>query len=125
MSALTASPMVADPYATPPLDTLYMVENGAHIAIRRNDGPRRRMRDRLSDDDRAELLRIAHHYGYNVAKGCVGTPADDFAHWRRPAMRTAIACTTYDLRPSELAWIDAVGGVLFLAAKLNAAADLI
>lgn len=79
---------------------------------------RRRMADRLTAEDRAAIIAHATMTG---AMCGAAYPADNWADRRRTATRSAIACTTYDLRDSELSWIDAVGGVAFLAAKLDAA----
>lgn len=97
-ATLPASPMVAEPYATP--------------------DRRRHMADRLTAEDRAAIIAHATMTG---AMCGAAYPADDWADRRRTATRSAIACTTYDLRDSELSWIGAVGGVAFLAAKLDAA----
>jgi len=121
MSAATlpGSPMVADPYATPrPMVRRTTLADGTLIATVPNEGPRRRMADRLTTEDRAAIIAHASMIG---AMCGAAYPADDWADRRRTATRSAIACTTYDLRDSELAWIDAVGGVMFLAAKLDAA----
>ena len=119
MSATTlpASPMVADPDAAPDRDPIHTIENGVHY-VTRPLNRRRHMADRLTAEDRAAIIAHATMTG---AMGGAAYPADDWADRRRAATHAAIACTTYDLRDSELAWIDAVGGVMFLAAKLDAA----
>jgi hypothetical protein len=122
MSAATlpASPMVADPYAAPrPMVRRTTLADGTLIATVRNNATRRRMTDRLTDRDRNGIVRAAVMMGTFVGHD---HPADNWASWRRATVRNVHTIgTTAHLRPSELAWIDAVGGAAFLAAKLDAA----
>lgn len=118
-ATLPASPMVADPYATPRPMVRRTLADGTLIATVHNNATRRRMADRLTSRDRDGIVRAAI---------CMGTfvghdhPADDWAPWRRATVRNVHTIgTTAHLRPSEWAWIDAVGGAAFLAAKLDAA----
>lgn len=117
-TTLPASPMVADPYATPRPMVRRTLADGTLIVTVPNEGPRRRMADRFTAEDRAAIIAHATMTG---AMCGAAYPADNWADRRRAATRSAIACTTAHLRPSELAWIGAVGGVAFLAAKLDAA----
>lgn len=117
---LPASPMVADPYATPrPMVRRTTLADGTLIATVPNEGPRRRMANRLTDRDRNGIVRAAVMMGTFVGHD---HPADDWATWRRRTVENVHSFgTTAHLRPSEWAWIDAVGGAAFLAAKLDAA----
>ena len=102
MTSTTTTPTVTLAYATVP-----------------NEGPRRRMANRLTDRDRNGIVRAAVMMGTFVGHD---HPADDWATWRRRTVENVHSFgTTAHLRPSELAWIDAIGGVAFLAAKLDAA----
>ena len=119
-ATLPASPMVAAPYATPrPMVRRTTLADGTLIATVRNNAARRRIVDRLTAEDRNGIVRSAVAMGTFVGHD---HPADDWAPWRRATVRNVHTIgTTAHLRPSELAWIDAVGGVAFLAAKLDAA----